>query len=619
MENSLASLSADNGHPFDQPFLEINHGKLVLLFQVIFQLTFWSAGSMEKHRKAEAVQVSGSVFQRKQIPVICGGAVLILFLLSLIFVSGMEEELYQAAYGAEGLLQRAVKQAGHIQNDPSDGTVARGDLYPGGITQLELRSTQKPTETIYLRGLMGGTYENGEWQPADDTELFQRMEENSLHWERWSNWIPGMYETLYNTMNRNMQRSEALPERDLFVGNPQGRNKGNAYWYSPYYYGIRTAAPDGYGYTFTYYQRDEIDIDWENVTAQFGMNRDWYHEVEEAYLKEAKITYTEVPEEEVPRLVQLCKDNPLEKEEDITAFILYTLSHYASYSRTPGLFPLNEDPVEYFLFEKGEGYCQHFASAAVLMYRMYGIPARYVSGYAVSADDFQQDSASFYRAEVTDEDAHAWPEIFLEDKGWVPVEVTPSGENADYLDQERNEILQANGRNWNMNILEGQQGEREKEDRAAPSEEKGIEGEQETHFMEPVDVQTVLFVLCMIILAVNVWGFVHKICVWRNENRTACALFGKMMEALHFAKKLTDYDGTEKEFGICLSREMKSVTEGEAERFIRLVNQEAYGRIPLTRKEQEEGRSFYGQIMAELLKDLPWWKKFMFCFIYNYL
>lgn len=30
-----------------------------------------------------------------------------------------------------------------------------------------------------------------------------------------------------------------------------------------------------------------------------------------------------------------------------------------------------------------------------------------------------------WRAEVTDVSAHAWTEIFLEDYGWTPVEVTP--------------------------------------------------------------------------------------------------------------------------------------------------------------------------------------------------
>lgn len=118
----------------------------------------------------------------------------------------------------------------------------------------------------------------------------------------------------------------------------------------------------------------------------------------------------------------------MEDLEHITTFILYTLQSNASYTRTPGMFPFNEDPVEYFLFQGKEGYCQHFASAAVLMYRLYGAPARYATGYAVSPSAFQEQADGTYRAVVTDESAHAWPEIFIRDYGWTPVEVTPMGE-----------------------------------------------------------------------------------------------------------------------------------------------------------------------------------------------
>ena len=64
-------------------------------------------------------------------------------------------------------------------------------------------------------------------------------------------------------------------------------------------------------------------------------------------------------------------------------------------------------------------------SATVLMFRMYGIPARYAAGYAVSPSDFTENEDGWH-AEVTDEAAHAWPEIFVENVGWIPVEATPS-------------------------------------------------------------------------------------------------------------------------------------------------------------------------------------------------
>ena len=54
-----------------------------------------------------------------------------------------------------------------------------------------------------------------------------------------------------------------------------------------------------------------------------------------------------------------------------------------------------------------------------------GIKARYVSGYAVSTSKFKMDSDGNYTAEVLDNQAHAWTEIYIDSVGWVPVEMTP--------------------------------------------------------------------------------------------------------------------------------------------------------------------------------------------------
>ena len=133
-----------------------------------------------------------------------------------------------------------------------------------------------------------------------------------------------------------------------------------------------------------------------------------------------------VPKDALPGLTALCEDNPRSGTDEVTAFIVSFLENQASYTLTPGRAPVNQDIVEYFLFENREGYCVHFSSAATLMYRLYGIPARYLSGYAIRPSDFIEQEDGTWTAEVTDESAHAWTEIFLSDYGWTPVEVTPS-------------------------------------------------------------------------------------------------------------------------------------------------------------------------------------------------
>lgn len=85
--------------------------------------------------------------------------------------------------------------------------------------------------------------------------------------------------------------------------------------------------------------------------------------------------------------------------------------------------PAGEDFVEYFLIDSRQGYCMHFATAATLMLREVGVPARYVDGYVAEAKAGRITN-------VPDSAAHAWVEIYLPGLGWYPVEVTPGYETA---------------------------------------------------------------------------------------------------------------------------------------------------------------------------------------------
>jgi hypothetical protein len=108
------------------------------------------------------------------------------------------------------------------------------------------------------------------------------------------------------------------------------------------------------------------------------------------------------------------------------------LSEHYTYSWNLDTITDGTDPVEYFLTTGKKGYCMHFAAAGTLMLRELGIPARYVAGYVVKADAFSQDENGSYTAEILDRNAHAWTEIYLDNYGWVPIEMTPgfSGEES---------------------------------------------------------------------------------------------------------------------------------------------------------------------------------------------
>lgn len=93
----------------------------------------------------------------------------------------------------------------------------------------------------------------------------------------------------------------------------------------------------------------------------------------------------------------------------------------------------------------------HFASAAVMIYRLNGIPARYAEGYVIPQGSFKQKASGYdngggavFVSEVRDYQAHAWPEIYIDDFGWVPVEVTPAytGDNMSWLPSDTDETQQ---------------------------------------------------------------------------------------------------------------------------------------------------------------------------------
>ena len=87
---------------------------------------------------------------------------------------------------------------------------------------------------------------------------------------------------------------------------------------------------------------------------------------------------------------------------------------------TPAL-PNGEEFVLYFLQESNRGYCVHFATATVMLLRAMDIPARYVSGYSVSGTAGEWIT-------VTEDDAHAWVEYYVNGVGWLPLEPTPAAE-----------------------------------------------------------------------------------------------------------------------------------------------------------------------------------------------
>ncbi len=83
--------------------------------------------------------------------------------------------------------------------------------------------------------------------------------------------------------------------------------------------------------------------------------------------------------------------------------------------------PDGAEPVDHFLFETQRGYCNYYASAEVVLLRSLGIPARMSVGFTQGKIDSK---TGLYR--VIERNAHAWPEVYFPEYGWVEFEPTAS-------------------------------------------------------------------------------------------------------------------------------------------------------------------------------------------------
>ena len=90
----------------------------------------------------------------------------------------------------------------------------------------------------------------------------------------------------------------------------------------------------------------------------------------------------------------------------------------ARYTERPAQRPV---PLDAFLFDTKEGYCQQFSGAMALMLRMAGVPARVASGFTPGSFDSEREQYI-----VRDLDAHSWVEAYFPSFGWVTFDPTPT-------------------------------------------------------------------------------------------------------------------------------------------------------------------------------------------------
>ncbi|PYI50629.1 DUF4129 domain-containing transglutaminase family protein [Paenibacillus flagellatus] len=88
-----------------------------------------------------------------------------------------------------------------------------------------------------------------------------------------------------------------------------------------------------------------------------------------------------------------------------------------------------DDFVDSFLFESKEGYCDYFSTSMVVLLRSAGIPARWVKGFTPGEaieDAGGRSEDGMTLVQVLNRNAHSWAEAYIEGRGWVAFDPTPS-------------------------------------------------------------------------------------------------------------------------------------------------------------------------------------------------
>ncbi len=128
----------------------------------------------------------------------------------------------------------------------------------------------------------------------------------------------------------------------------------------------------------------------------------------------------QLPSNSNPKTKQLAQEfaqafpNPSKR---LNAMMRYFAEQAYFYTLRPP--PVGPQQIDDFLFENKAGFCVHYASALVFMARSTGIPARLVTGY--QGGEYNPNAGYFSIYQYM---AHAWTEVWLEDKGWVRLDPT---------------------------------------------------------------------------------------------------------------------------------------------------------------------------------------------------
>lgn len=311
---------------------------------------------------------------------------------------------------------------------------------------LSIRSeTKLPEERIYFRGMIGEAYDGSSWagldkkELASDYALFYWLHEEGFYAQT----------SVSNALNALADEEKAeIDHRQLSLSNISACKQ---YFYLPYQAengAYLDPALIGDANVFSknhipkWAEGGEANISYsaselggialrnEIVKNQETEAVSRFLSCEQSYSAFVRDNYLDLTPEVRTSLAELFGEFPDAMTlPQITERIINALDENLTYNEAINTDCGESDFIAYVLDLGKSGYSVHYACCAAMMLRYFGVPARYVEGYMLNSDE-----AAMYGAGetlfITENNAHAWAEYYLDGVGWLPFDVTPG-----YIDE----------------------------------------------------------------------------------------------------------------------------------------------------------------------------------------
>lgn len=330
--------------------------------------------------------------------------------------------------------------------------------------ETALKITLSEPKAMYLKGFVGSHFNGSKWSEPDydvsymEGELFYLLHKNDF-------WYYSQAASLNNFVN---------PEDKEGLLTIEYVNADDRYVYLPYEaksfltenvidirgdYGQRRASENkkySLNISSSLYKK-LLTFNEDNKDKLLGVSYESFAVCEKNYSEYVSEYYLEVNQAERKILEALLKDNEIDLStidntdyEALLAIVQDILNSKISYDEQAKVPLFSGNAVDYILNKSGKGYDKHYATVATLMFRIMGVPARYVEGYIIPSEEaVKMKSNAPYSLKGTN--AHAWTEIYVDGTGWVPVEVYEEDYNEMFPDLEQ--LLMGNCYNFNNEYL----------------------------------------------------------------------------------------------------------------------------------------------------------------------